>query len=68
MIKATFAGTAATKATFTDVAGPYLLLEDGTGHILLESSGKLLLEPTTVDIVNATFNSTVTTKANFNGA
>ena len=66
-MKANFTGTESVKASFTDVFGPYILLENGD-NILLESGGKLLAESVPVDIAKASFAGTITIKGNFSGA
>jgi hypothetical protein len=53
-------------ARFKEPFGPYLLLEDGSGVLLLEDGFKLLLEPDPTDeFVTATFKTSTTTKANY---
>ena len=66
--KATFAGDASTKATFKEPLGPYILLEDGSGVILMEDSGAIMVELVPSDKTHkATFAGAITTKATFDG-
>ena len=66
--KATFAGDESTKATFKEPLGPYILLEDGSGVILMEDSGKIMVETVPSDETHkASFGGAITTKATFDG-